>query len=249
MPHKQHHRGAQSDDHKLFRPQIQPLLKAAVYDYCFLLTRGYAEDALFKLVGDRYQLTQRQRFAVMRCACSTQSQKYRQKHHQNELLNQNYLLIDGFNLLITIESALAKGVIFEGRDGCFRDLASIHSTYKRVEETETAIQLIGDYTKRWKLPQLYWYLDQPVSNSGRLKQKLMAKAREHGWNWEAELVQSPDYLLKQSADPVVTTDSYILDHAFKWVNLGKWLIESAISESFIVSLKPNEHGLEMAMQS
>ena len=52
------------------------------------------------------------------------------------------LWIDGFNLLILIESALAGGIILIGRDGCCRDLAGLHGTYRDVAETRTAAELI-----------------------------------------------------------------------------------------------------------
>ena len=52
--------------------------------------------------------------------------------------------IDGYNVLITIESALPGAFIFRGRDTCDRDLASLHGTYRRVEETRPALTLIGE---------------------------------------------------------------------------------------------------------
>ncbi len=224
---------------------MHPQLREAVYDYSFLLSRGYSEDALFKLVGDRYQLTQRQRYAVMRSACSAQSLLYRHQHEVHQPRQAGWLLVDGFNLLITIESALSGGCLFEGRDGCFRDLSSIHATYKRVTETLPAIRLIGQFAEAQNLPPLYWYLDQPVSNSGRLKQYLEAEARTNGWPWEVELVRSPDYCLKQAAFPVVTTDSYILDKASQWFNLAPWLVRQAVNDPWIVSLKAADTGLDL----
>lgn len=249
MPHNQRHRGAQSEDARIFHKAYQGVLQDAVFDYSFLLTRGYGEAALFKLVGDRYQLTQRQRYAVMRAACSNQSLEYRQAHEAAHLQNKPYLVIDGFNLLITLESALSGGCLFEGRDGCYRDLASLHSSYKRVMETLPAIDLIGQYCEHWEWPPLYWYLDRPVSNSGKLKAYLDAEAEKNGWPWQVSLVNSPDYELKRSTHPVVTTDSYILDNASEWVNLARWLIQSAIPEAWVVSLKPQEDGLRLCNKS
>ena len=55
------------------------------------------------------------------------------------------LVILAQNQLITIEAALSGGLIFRGRDGCFRDLASIHGTYRKVEETLPALNLIGSF--------------------------------------------------------------------------------------------------------
>lgn len=243
MPHKQKHRGPQSADARIFHAAYHGILRSAVFDYSFLRTRGYAEDALFKLVGDRYQLTQRQRYAVMRAACGNQSLTYRQTHQLGDVKQAPLLLIDGFNLLITLESALSGGCIFEGRDGCYRDLSSLHASYKRVTETLPAIVLIGQKMAEWHFPPCYWYLDKPVSNSGKLKQYLEAEALKNDWPWHINLVASPDYHLKKSPHPVVSTDSYILDKAAAWVNLGRWLISHAIPQAWVVSLKPEEPGL------
>ena len=79
------------------------------------------------------------------------------------------LFIDGYNLLITIESALSGGFIFVGRDGCYRDLASVHGTYRRVEETLPAIMTIGKSLMELGVEGVQWYFDAPISNSGRLK--------------------------------------------------------------------------------
>ena len=57
------------------------------------------------------------------------------------------IAIDGYNVLITIEAAMSGGCIFKARDGCLRDLASIHGTYRKVNETIPALQLIGEFLK------------------------------------------------------------------------------------------------------
>ena len=48
--------------------------------------------------------------------------------------------VDGFNLVLTLESALGGGVILGGRDGCFRDPAGVHGSSRRVEETRPALE-------------------------------------------------------------------------------------------------------------
>ena len=52
------------------------------------------------------------------------------------------LRIDGFNLILTLESAVGGGVVLGGRDGCYRDMASVHGTYRRVEETRSALAAV-----------------------------------------------------------------------------------------------------------
>jgi len=168
-----------------------------------LRTKGYADKSALKLVGDRFSLTQRQRLAVMRSACSDQQLRARREHCVGvDQLAGRPIAIDGYNLLITVEAAMSGGLIFQGRDGCFRDLASIHGTYRRVEETIPAVTLIGEFLTQIGVPQALWLLDSPVSNSGRLKTLIARLARENHWNWDIRLTLSPDAELSQ-ADTVV----------------------------------------------
>ena len=125
-------------------PALLPRLREALADFSLLLTKGYADKSALKLVGDRFSLTQRQRLAIMRAACSDQQRQSRlARRVPVEALAGQPIAIDGYNLLITIEAALSGGLIFIGRDGCFRDLASIHGTYRKVEETVPAVNSSG----------------------------------------------------------------------------------------------------------
>ena len=57
-------------DAKLFASGEVDKLRAAVADFSMLLTKGYADKSALKLVGDRFELTSRQRLAVLRGSCS-----------------------------------------------------------------------------------------------------------------------------------------------------------------------------------
>jgi hypothetical protein len=177
-----------------------PRLRTAVGDFSMLLTRGYAEPSALKVVGDRYGLTARQRTAVMRCSCSEDA-RHRRRAHEIPITNLlgHPLLIDGYNLLTTIEAALGGGVILAARDGTYRDMASMHGTYHGVEETRPALALIGETFESVGVTRSRWYLDSPVSNSGRLKGVIMGVAREREWAWDVELVPNPDPILSRKA--------------------------------------------------
>jgi hypothetical protein len=81
------------------------------------------------------------------------------------------------------------------RDGTYRDMASMHGSYRKVAETRPALQLIGRHCARQGFSECLWYLDRPVSNSGRLKTIMHEVAAEAGWNWQVELVPNPDRVL------------------------------------------------------
>ena len=206
-------------------------------DHVWLLTRGYAAKSALKLVGDRFALTQRQRLALMRSACSDPHREARQARCVSPAgMAGQALVVDGYNLLITIEAALSGAFIFKGCDDCMRDLASVHGTYRKVEETVAAITLIGECLTESAVAHVTWLLDSPVSNSGRLKTLMGQLARDRDWPWHIELSLNPDAQLKSTQDIVVTTDSVILDHCQQWVNLAAGIIAAKCSAAKILDL-------------
>ncbi|MGB2984344.1 MAG: DUF434 domain-containing protein [Phycisphaerae bacterium] len=244
MPDKRRHRGKHPEDDQLFAPVRHEALRTAVAEYSWLLTRGYATGSALKLVGDRYNLTARQRMAVRRSSCSDQSLEHRAATMTPPTETAGQLVgIDGYNLLITIESALAGGLILVGRDGCHRDLASVHGTYRKVDETVPAVTLIVDFLATLNIRHIDWYLDRPVSNSGRLK-ALMAEViagrtdrSTRRATWNIELVNSPDALLVSYPHPVVSSDSVILDQCTAWLNLAEIVIDARIPTAWKVDLR------------
>ncbi|TSA52441.1 MAG: DUF434 domain-containing protein [Planctomycetaceae bacterium] len=241
MPDKRSHRGPHPADEKLFAPAAILDLRSALADYSLLLTKGYAEKSALKLVGDKFSLTQRQRLAVMRSACSDRQLVSRSEHRiEAKNLAGQSVAVDGYNVLITVEAAMSGGVIFAGRDGCFRDLASIHGTYRKVTETIPALQLIGEFLKKVGGTKVLLLLDSPVSNSGRLKTLIGELADQNDWDWEIELLLSPDAELKKTDLVVASSDSVILDGCRRWVNLATEIIEQKLPSAWIIDLAPKD---------
>ncbi len=228
MSSSQKHRGQHSQDAKLFAPTTWKILNDAVDDLSWLWTRGYAEKAGIKLVGDKYKLTSRQRQAIRRASCTDEAMFRRPSNRIEPAdLAGKAIAIDGYNLLITIESGLANGLIIACRDGTYRDIASIHSTYRRVEETFPAIRRIAGSLANLKVASVKWYLDKPISNSGRLKGFLLESSQEFGVPWEVELANNPDRELIETTDAVVvSSDGIILDQTKSWCNLTRHIVDS-----------------------
>jgi len=242
MPDRRSHRGPHPADAKLFAPEAISDLRSALADFSLLLTKGYADRSALKLVGDKFSLTERQRLAVMRSACSDQQLASReQRRIELQELKDRSIAIDGYNVLITVEAAMSGGVIFKGRDGCFRDLASVHGTYRKVTETVPAVKLIGEFLQEINVSKALWLLDSPVSNSGRLKTLIGELAQENSWDWEIELLLSPDAELKKTDAVVASSDSVVLDECKSWVNLAGEIIRREVQNPWIVDVShPNE---------
>lgn len=230
MPDSLKKRGKHPRDATSFHPDKIPALLEAAGDLAWLKSRGYADPSSLKLVGDRYQLDARQRTAVARCTCSIEEAEQRkQRLIPHDQIQGKTLYIDGFNLLTSIEAALGNGILLIGQDSCLRDMSSMHGNYRVLDDTDAAIHIIHKFLVEYLPGKLRWLLDKPVSNSGRLKAKILDLADEYpSLKVEVELVPDPDILLKEIActdiDVIITADSGILDNCGFWLNTAREIV-------------------------
>jgi hypothetical protein len=237
VPDTRTNRGAHPKDGEDFAAAALPPLRAAAGDLCWLLSRGYAKGASATLVGDRHGLTARQRTALQRVAASNQDCAARRaKEVPPQALAGEELLVDGYNVLLTVETALGGGVVLLARDGAVRDMASMSGHYRRVRQTLPALERLGAFLSRQGPRRVLWYLDRPISNSGRLKKLIEEAAQAAGWPWEVELAANPDRLLIASAAIVASADSAVLDRCRRWVNLARHVVEEMVPEAWVVDL-------------
>lgn len=202
-------------------------LRKAVRDLSWLRSRGYSEPSAAKLVGDRYQLRGRQRTAVGRCAGADDAVASRvSRRVERAHLAGRTLVIDGLNVLTTLEVAMAGGVLLVGRDGCMRDMASFHGNYRLVHETEAAIDMLLATIEAVRLAQVQVYIDRPVSNSGRLAAAIRTAVEARALPVEPVLSSRVDAALKATPDIAATADSAILDAEVSWFNLARHVIDA-----------------------
>ncbi|MFK7984359.1 MAG: DUF434 domain-containing protein [Saprospiraceae bacterium] len=198
----------------------------AVSDLSFLLSKDYGEKSATQLVGNRYRLNARQQKALGRMAVAESAVSSRQaKACAFADLQDQAVVIDGFNLLILLEGALSGAYLFKGMDGVYRDIAGVHGSYKRVQKTEAVIDLIGATLTKFGVTKVHWFLDKPVSNSGRLKVRLLEKAAAAGYDWSVELAFNPDKAVAEHGAISISGDGWVIDHADAWFNLVAILLE------------------------
>jgi hypothetical protein len=207
-------------------------LKPAAEEIVWLLGRGYPLHTAVEVVGNHHQLEARQRLALQRMLCSTdQRQKRIAKSIERTDARGRTLLVDGFNLIITIEVALSGGLVLDCADGTVRDLAGMRGTYHPVDETDIALDLIGKELGALGPAGVRIFLDAPVSNSGRLRARILDWA--HRWTFpvDAEVVPNPDAILARTGN-AVSSDSTILDRCSSWLNLGRFIVDRHIPQAW-----------------
>lgn len=231
----QTNRGKEPSDDKLFGTKaVQQKLKDAVEDLSYLLGRGYAQKSALALIGNRYKLNVRQQKAVQGMAASyEQVLKRKERSLRPGELENLEVVIDGFNVLILLESFLSGAYLFKGVDGFYRDLSSVHGSYKKVSQTAGAIELTGEFYEKTKIKSLHWYFDKPVSNSGKLKQLLEAFAGQKGYDWKVSLTFQTDADIVNEARIAISSDAWILDNSEKNFNLIGYVIENTRTSNVI----------------
>lgn len=237
MPDTRTRRGPHPKDRELFSGRWVPILEMAVAELSWLLSRDYPNKASLKLVGDRYALRDRQRKALQRCAASdTACRERRAKQLHSPDLRGETVVVDGYNVLLTLEAALCGGLLLLARDGVIRDLAAMSAHYRRVDATRTAIGLLAEFFGEVGCAAVVWYLDRPVSNSGRLKRLIQDTVGQREPAWRIDLTDRTDTLLASSPHVVASADSAVIDGSLRWFNLARTVIEGVVDDAWVLDL-------------
>lgn len=221
------------------REAIQKLQEAAG-DLFYLINRGYPIKGASTFVGNHYLLSERQRLALVRSVSPRENLILRKNKEIKEDLEGCAVHIDGFNTIITLEVAFSGSPLLNCMDGTIRDLAGLRGTYRLIDKTDMAITEIGKVLEKKKVKKAYFYLDAPVSNSGRLKERMMQLLESFDFELQIDIINNVDTVLEK-LDHVITSDAIILDKCRSWFNLTKVIIEEAMGAypfiDFGVSLK------------
>jgi len=226
-------RGYEPKDAQQFGPKSLDKLNAAARELRFLLNRGYDVKSASTFIGNHHLLSERQRLALARMTSTDEALARRRQKELSQAPGE--LVLDGFNTIITLEVALSGSLLLSGMDGTLRDLAGLRGTYRIVDKTIKAVELLLSRLEALRVNKAVFYLDQQVSNSGRLRTLLLEKAEGRAVEAQAQLHPSVDGVLSRMGN-VVTSDAIILDKCKSWYNLNRPLLESAVPDAWILRL-------------
>ncbi len=170
-------RGYEPKDAMEFGSKAAEKLNAAGQELVFLLNRGYDVKSASTFIGNHHLLYERQRLALARITSTEAALMERRRKELTQAPAE--LVFDGFNTIITLEVALSGSLLLAGMDGTIRDLAGLRGTYRIVDKTVRAVELLFAHLDELGVKKTLFYLDQQVSNSGRLRALLLDQARDH----------------------------------------------------------------------
>ncbi|WP_017208807.1 DUF434 domain-containing protein [Clostridium beijerinckii] len=229
-------RGFVPSDEIEFNEENLTLLKKAQKDIYYLINQGYSIDKSVEFVGNHFLFSARQRLALKRSISSYKDIISRQKRKILDTYENSTLHIDGLNIIITLEVALSNSTLIKCMDGTLRDLAGLRGTYKLIDKTDTAIDLIGKRLDKMKIQKAIFYLDSPVSNTGRLKSRLLELLYKYNFDIEVILIPNADVILNK-LDHVVTSDGIILNTCESWINLAYEIVEEELPNTSYIDFE------------
>lgn len=227
-------RGFVPNDIKDFSPKSIETLKVASSDILAIIDRGYPIKSVSTFVGNHYQLSERQRLALVRAISPTVDVQSRLDKLISTTCDGSTVYLDGLNVIITLETMLSKTTLIRCMDGTIRDLCGLRGTYRLIQNTDMAIKLIGDELSHLKISKAMFYLDSPVSNTGRLSHRIYEVLKDYPFNVEVELVPNADVILEKQSY-VITSDAIILNHCKSWINLVSEIVRKHYPDTNIIN--------------
>ena len=196
------------------------MLRKAAEDARHLVNRGYPKTSAIRFVSDHYRLPEEHRFVLSRVVVGAKTAQLRKKKSVlPEALHDQEVLVDGYNVLITVESLIGGRPVYRCDDGFLRDTQGIFRSYRTSDLTVSALQEILIFLARLNPASIVILLDQQISMSGRLAALMREMMAKIGLPGTARTVRDADHQLKSSRAIVATADGNVIDAATHVIDL------------------------------
>ena len=105
-----------------------------------------------------------------------------------------------------------------------RSVSSREWIRRRIDKTQTAVELLLERLESLNIPKACFYLDAPVSNSGRLSSLIRQCAQKYDLLVEVEIITDVDRVLEKLPG-VISGDAIILNRCLSWLNILPEIVE------------------------
>jgi len=189
-------------------------------DLKYLLDRGYRRTTALNLVVNRYNLSQKQRNLLLRYVFPEKEiRDHRKRLCPPSRLRGKKVVVDGYNVLVTVEAVLEGKDTVLGMDGILRDVKGIFSKYRFRKESRIAIDKILKKLKDYEPSFVLFIFDSQISRSGELAAFVRERLREHKLKGKAETSPHADGDIKKLNWITLTSDSVIIEKVDRVVDL------------------------------
>lgn len=208
--------------------QISSVVLEAAKDMKYLLDRGYPKKYALNFVSNHYLLSKDVRNLLSRTVHSRNTSLKRCKKLISPYdITSKAVVIDGFNVLITIEAMLRGHSLFIGTDSIVRDLEQSHGKYKKSQFTEMALFLIFLILNELHPKESITFFDSQVSYSKKILSHATCISTKFNVRSKLYLEKTVDSIIKKAYSTeeyvILTSDSIIIDSVTFVFDLPRYL--------------------------
>ncbi|MBP1908874.1 DUF434 domain-containing protein [Methanolobus bombayensis] len=199
-------------------------------DIRYLLERDYRRDSAIRFVADHYRLDKNERYILGRTVFSKKIASSRKGKKLNfSDLKSRKVLIDGYNVLITLESLIDGEEVWLADDSFLRDTRGVFKNHTNGNNTFKAVEEMLDFIRNSNTESAEVLLDTQMKNSGELAAFIRKRMDELLITGDAKTSKHVDYDLKNcDSDYVVATaDGVIIDAVENVVDIPGCIFSSS----------------------
>ena len=209
----------------------EKLLKPA-QDIRSILRWSYTKFSTIRFVADHFQLSLEERHILTRVIMPPDKivSRINKKVACTDIKDRN-LLLDGYNVLLSVDSLLKKEPMWFCDDGYIRDTRYYFSKAKQAEDIEEALEAVLIFLSETGPKSVFFLLDAQISRSGELAGFIRHKLKEYGISGEAKTSKVVDYELKVEGGSLenniilATSDGIIIDSVLEVLDIPACLME------------------------
>lgn len=191
---------------KLYREK----LARAVNELRYLLDRGYPRDSAVNFVSNHYRFPLDQRHLLTRCVFSkTEATELGRKAVRAGAVRGKRLGVDGYNVLITLESIIIGKRVVRCDDGYIRDMRAIFGKYRATPATNKALSALIQTLTKTGPKTVTVFFDKQVSRSGELAAEVRRQLKRAGLKGDASAVGGVDMKLR-AFEVVASSDRAVI---------------------------------------
>lgn len=197
-------------------------MRRAAEEARYLADRGYPPDSAVRYVSDHHRLPEERRFVLRRTVVAGEvAQSRMAKAVGLSALASRAVFVDGYNVLITVESLLGGFPVYLCDDGFLRDARGLFSGYKSSPSTAAALSQILDLLAGARPARVVVLLDGQMSRSGELAGQMRELMGKLGLPGEARAARDVDHQLKVRGGQgiVASSDGNVIDSISQAIDL------------------------------
>lgn len=136
-----------------------------------------------------------------------------------QAISGRVLHVDGYNVLITVESLLLGHTVYLCDDGFLRDTRGFFYSNKRAQAAPEALSQTLDLLKEAGPSFVRLLFDQQISLSGELAARARHLLKERSMRGEALSLRDVDHQLKCSFGIIASSDGAVIDNCDSAIDL------------------------------